>query len=62
MKHSAAALLCIFILAAVDATAQSKSEAWTTPSAEQLNAIYPEVEALYLDLHRTCASPKFHAH
>jgi hippurate hydrolase len=27
--------------------------AWTTPSKEQIDAIYPEVEALYLDLHRT---------
>src|SRR5262249_56036199 len=28
------------------------SGAWTTPSPEEVNAIYPEVEAFYLDLHR----------
>jgi hippurate hydrolase len=33
--------------------AQSHSATWTTPSAEQVNAIYPEVKSLYLDLHRT---------
>ncbi len=37
---------------AAGAAAQTKPVAWTAPSAEQVNAIYPEVEALYLDLHR----------
>jgi len=45
--------LCCCVLTAIQATAQSKSAAWTTPSAEQVNGIYPEVEALYIDLHRT---------
>jgi len=41
---------CLLIPVAV--TAQSNSALWTSPTAEQLNAIYPEVESLYLDLHR----------
>ena len=31
---------------------QSKPAAWV-PTIEQVNAVYPEVEALYLDLHRS---------
>ncbi len=53
MNHSPVVLLCAYALTAADATAQSRSAAWTLPSAEQLNAIYPEVESLYFDLHRT---------
>jgi hippurate hydrolase len=37
----------------VEAAPQSKLTAWTTPSAEQLSDVYPEVESLYFDLHRT---------
>ena len=53
MNHPALVLLCACALTSIDATAQSKSAACTAPSAEQLNAIYPELESLYLDLHRT---------
>jgi amidohydrolase len=53
INHPALVLLCACALTAVDATAQSKSTEWRTPSVEQLNAIYPEVESLYFDLHRT---------
>src|SRR5260370_28447320 len=53
MNHPALGLLCACMLTTVGATAQSKSAAWTTPSDEQLHAIYPEVESLYFDLHRT---------
>ena len=41
---------CMFL--AVSTAAQTSPAAWTTPSAEQVNAIYPEVELLYIDLHR----------
>jgi amidohydrolase len=34
------------------AGAAPASAAWSTPSTQQIDAIYPEVEALYLDLHR----------
>jgi hippurate hydrolase len=52
MNRHALGLLCAFVLTSADAAAQSSSAPWTTPSAEQLNAIYPEVELLYFDLHR----------
>ena len=41
------------LLSAVPAAAQISPEAWMKPSAEQINAIYPEIESLYFDLHRT---------
>lgn len=41
------------LLLAVPAAAQTSPAVWTTPSAEQINAIYPEIESLYFDLHRT---------
>jgi hypothetical protein len=53
MNHPALVLRCASAPTAVDASARSQSAVWTTPSAEQLNAIYPEVESLYFDLHRT---------
>ena len=52
MRHLALFLLCARALIAVGAMAQSHSTTWTTPSAEQVDAIYPEVESLYFDLHR----------
>jgi hippurate hydrolase len=30
-----------------------KPALWTAPSAQEIDAIYPEVESLYFDLHRT---------
>jgi hypothetical protein len=41
------------LLLAVPAAAQTRPAVWTTPSAEQINAIYPEIESLYFDLRRT---------
>ena len=41
------------VLLAVSASSQTNTKAWTTPSAEQINAVYPEVEALYFDLHQS---------
>ena len=40
------------VLLATGAAAQTTPTAWTAPSTEEVNAIYPEVEAFYLDLHR----------
>jgi amidohydrolase len=42
-----------FVLLASNTWAQTKSSTWTSPSAEQVNAIYPEIESLYIDLHRS---------
>jgi amidohydrolase len=47
------AFILNFLLLVVSAPAQTKPAAWTSPSTEQVNAIYPGVEALYLDLHRS---------
>ena len=52
MKRRLVGFLASCVLMAAGAAAQTKPTAWTAPSAEQLNAIYPEVEAFYLDLHR----------
>lgn len=52
MKRQFVALFGSCLLMAAGGAAQTKPTAWTAPSAEQVNAVYPEVEALYLDLHR----------
>src|SRR5437879_10980933 len=52
MKRRSVALFGSCLLMAAGAAAQTKPTAWTAPSAEQVNAIYPDVETLYLDLHR----------
>jgi len=45
--------MCSCVLIISGARAQSKSANWMTPSTEQVSAIYPEVESLYVDLHRS---------
>jgi hippurate hydrolase len=45
-------LLFIGVFTACSAAAQTTSTPWKTPSPEQVNAVYPEVESLYFDLHR----------
>lgn len=45
-------LLFISVFTACTATAQTKPAPWKTPSPEQVDAVYPEVESLYFDLHR----------
>ncbi len=45
-------LAFIFPLIPCSGIAQTEPIAWTTPSSEQVDAIYPEVESLYLDLHQ----------
>ena len=52
MNRTILVLLSGCMLLAVSTAAQTSPAAWTTPSAEQVNAIYPEVELLYIDLHR----------
>jgi hippurate hydrolase len=53
MNRPILTLLSGCVLTACGVVAQTKPVAWTAPSAEQVNGIYPEVESLYLDLHRT---------
>ncbi len=52
MKRFACLSLTFWLIAAAAAGAQTNSAAWTVPSAEQVKAIYPEIETLYIDLHR----------
>ncbi len=53
MNRRTLALLSGCVLLTASAAAQTRPAVWTTPSAEQVNAIYPDVESLYFDLHRT---------
>ena len=48
LKSSALVLAGLLALAG-EAPSQT---AWTTPSKAEVDAIYPDVEALYIDLHR----------
>lgn len=49
-----AARLCALVLAlaAAAVSAQTSRPTWFTPTAAEIDAIYPDVEALYIDLHR----------
>jgi len=48
-----ARLLPIFVLlAAATLRAQSAGAPWATPSAAEIDAVYPETEKLYIDLHQ----------
>jgi len=53
MNRTISALISGCVLLAARTAAQTSHAPWTTPSAEEVNAIYPEVESLYFDLHRT---------
>jgi acetylornithine deacetylase/succinyl-diaminopimelate desuccinylase-like protein len=49
MKRRFVGLVVSCVLMAAGTAAQTKPISWTAPSAEQVNAIYPEVEAFYLE-------------
>jgi hippurate hydrolase len=51
MTRVAAGGLAVLI-ASVAVTAQAPRPAWTTPTTAEVDAIYPDVEALYIDLHK----------
>ncbi|MBV8847583.1 MAG: amidohydrolase [Bryobacterales bacterium] len=44
--------LALVLLPLVSAAAQTGTAAWTGPSAAEIDAVYPDIEALYIDLHR----------
>jgi hypothetical protein len=48
MRHQAV-LLLILLASLRNGLSQP---AWTTPSQAEVDAIYPDVEALYIDLHQ----------
>jgi len=53
MSQRRSTTVCCFaiVLATILASAQDRPR-WTTPSASEIDAIFPDVDALYIDLHR----------
>src|ERR1700730_12929239 len=47
MKNTA-----IMLAALLAFTRSGGGQTWTTPAASEVDAIYPDIEALYIDLHR----------
>ncbi len=47
--RSTAVLFCLWLTFAGNGRSQT---AWTTPSAAEIDAVYPDIEALYIDLHQ----------
>jgi amidohydrolase len=46
-------LALIFALTSAALSAQTGGGSWTTPTAAEIDTVYPDVEALYMDLHRS---------
>ncbi|NOT26135.1 MAG: amidohydrolase [Acidobacteria bacterium] len=45
-------IVLVTLVATTGLSAQSGGGPWTTPTPAEVNAIYPELEALYIDLHK----------
>jgi amidohydrolase len=45
-------LAAIFIVTSAALSAQTTGAPWTTPTPAEVEAIYPDIDALYIDLHR----------
>ena len=52
-RSTAARSLAVALAAACTLSAQSGGARWTTPTAAEVDAIFPDIDALYIDLHRT---------
>jgi amidohydrolase len=52
MSHWLPSLAITVAIAAAVLSAQTGGAPWTTPTPAEIDAIYPDVEALYIDLHR----------
>ena len=52
MRTLRVVVFTIVIMAAPVISAQTGSVPWTTPTRAEVDAIYPDIEALYIDLHR----------
>ena len=52
-RLTAACSLAAALAAACTLSAQSSAPRWTTPSPGEIDAIFPDIDALYIDLHRT---------
>ena len=42
----------ILLLISAASSAQTGTTPWTTPSGAEVDAIYPDIEALYIDIHK----------
>ncbi len=45
-------VLVAFLVITYTAAGQAPPSAWLTPTVAEVNAIYPDIESLYIDLHR----------
>ena len=45
-------LAVVFVITSGALSAQTGGAPWTTPTAAEVAAVYPDIEALYIDLHR----------
>ena len=52
MKKSACAVAVSLAIASLALSAQTAGAPWTTPTTAEVDAIYPDIESLYIDLHR----------
>src|SRR6185436_7896366 len=52
MSHALLSLAFTVALTSVTLSAQTGGTPWTTPTPAEVDAIYPDIEALYIDLHR----------
>jgi hypothetical protein len=52
MNRRLVTLLAGLVLFVMGAPAQTNPSHWSAPSAAQVDAIYPDIESLYFDLHR----------
>src|ERR1700676_4646999 len=55
MKYTAAVFAALLAFAPSGASQIARSgggQTWTTPAASEVDAVYPDIETLYIDLHR----------
>jgi hippurate hydrolase len=53
LRRAATVCSVALVLATIATASAQDRPRWTTPSASEIDTIYPEVDALYIDLHRT---------
>ena len=52
-------ILCTLSVALILGSPSSAADRWSAPSNAQIDAVYPQVESLYMELHR---SPELSLH
>src|SRR5215510_7177713 len=51
-RSTTARSLAPLLAATCTVAAQSNTTSWTTPTAAEVDAIFPDIDSLYIDLHR----------